>query len=107
MRYTTSVTKGLTSSKAVEVLERDGPNELLPPKGTPEYVKFAQQLAGGLQCLMWVAAIICFIAFGIEFSRGTLGCFDDCHENFVLSQNYYIKSDYNSICFLQFVKLQV
>lgn len=26
---------------------------------------------------MWVAAVICFIAFGIEFSRGTLGCFDD------------------------------
>uniref|UniRef100_A0A8C7HN04 Sodium/potassium-transporting ATPase subunit alpha n=1 Tax=Oncorhynchus kisutch TaxID=8019 RepID=A0A8C7HN04_ONCKI len=79
MRYTTSVTKGLTSSKAAEVLERDGPNELLPPKGTPEYVKFARQLAGGLQCLMWVAAVICFIAFGIEFSRGTLGCFDDLY----------------------------
>uniref|UniRef100_A0A4W5L8B2 Sodium/potassium-transporting ATPase subunit alpha n=1 Tax=Hucho hucho TaxID=62062 RepID=A0A4W5L8B2_9TELE len=79
MRYTTSVTKGLTSSKAEEVLERDGPNELLPPKGTPEYVKFARQLAGGLQCLMWVAAVICFIAFGIEFSRGTLGCFDDLY----------------------------
>uniref|UniRef100_A0A673ZA00 Sodium/potassium-transporting ATPase subunit alpha n=1 Tax=Salmo trutta TaxID=8032 RepID=A0A673ZA00_SALTR len=70
---------GLTSSKAAEVLERDGPNELLPPKGTPEYVKFARQLAGGLQCLMWVAAVICFIAFGIEFSRGTLGCFDDLY----------------------------
>ncbi|CDQ83296.1 unnamed protein product [Oncorhynchus mykiss] len=79
MRYTTSVSKGLTSSKAAEVLERDGPNELLPPKGTPEYVKFARQLAGGLQCLMWVAAVICFIAFGIEFSRGTLGCFDDLY----------------------------
>uniref|UniRef100_A0A8C7EZ12 Sodium/potassium-transporting ATPase subunit alpha n=1 Tax=Oncorhynchus kisutch TaxID=8019 RepID=A0A8C7EZ12_ONCKI len=71
--------EGLTSSKAAEVLERDGPNELLPPKGTPEYVKFARQLAGGLQCLMWVAAVICFIAFGIEFSRGTLGCFDDLY----------------------------
>uniref|UniRef100_A0A8C7HHS3 Sodium/potassium-transporting ATPase subunit alpha n=1 Tax=Oncorhynchus kisutch TaxID=8019 RepID=A0A8C7HHS3_ONCKI len=71
--------QGLTSSKAAEVLERDGPNELLPPKGTPEYVKFARQLAGGLQCLMWVAAVICFIAFGIEFSRGTLGCFDDLY----------------------------
>uniref|UniRef100_A0A8C7CAX7 Sodium/potassium-transporting ATPase subunit alpha n=1 Tax=Oncorhynchus kisutch TaxID=8019 RepID=A0A8C7CAX7_ONCKI len=73
------VSVGLTSSKAAEVLERDGPNELLPPKGTPEYVKFARQLAGGLQCLMWVAAVICFIAFGIEFSRGTLGCFDDLY----------------------------
>lgn len=51
---------------------RDGPNALRPPKGTPEYVKFARQLAGGLQCLMWVAAAICLIAFGIQASEGDL-----------------------------------
>ena len=58
-------------------MERDGPNALRPPKGTPEYVKFARQLAGGLQCLMWVAASICFIAFGIELARGNLASFDN------------------------------
>ncbi|TMS10925.1 Potassium-transporting ATPase alpha chain 1 [Larimichthys crocea] len=79
MRYTTSVTKGLTTTFARQVLERDGPNELKPPKGTPEYVKFARQLAGGLQCLMWVAAVICFIAFGIELARGNFTCFDDLY----------------------------
>uniref|UniRef100_A0A8D3DLJ1 Sodium/potassium-transporting ATPase subunit alpha n=1 Tax=Scophthalmus maximus TaxID=52904 RepID=A0A8D3DLJ1_SCOMX len=79
MRYNTSVTKGMTSTFAQQILERDGPNELKPPKGTPEYVKFARQLAGGLQCLMWVAAVICFIAFGIELSRGNLTCFDDLY----------------------------
>lgn len=50
---------------------------------TPEYVKFARQLAGGLQCLMWVAAAICLIAFAIQASEGDLttddnvsgGCF--------------------------------
>uniref|UniRef100_A0A671UA17 Sodium/potassium-transporting ATPase subunit alpha n=1 Tax=Sparus aurata TaxID=8175 RepID=A0A671UA17_SPAAU len=78
-RYNTSVTKGLTSTFASQILERDGPNELKPPKGTPEYVKFARQLAGGLQCLMWVAAIICFIAFGIELSQGNLTSFDDLY----------------------------
>lgn len=62
--------QGLKSSFASEVLIRDGPNELKPPKGTPEYVKFARQLAGGLQCLMWVAAVICLIAFGIQESQG-------------------------------------
>uniref|UniRef100_A0A3P8RJJ7 Sodium/potassium-transporting ATPase subunit alpha n=1 Tax=Amphiprion percula TaxID=161767 RepID=A0A3P8RJJ7_AMPPE len=70
---------GLTSTFASQVLERDGPNELKPPKGTPEYVKFARQLAGGLQCLMWVAAVICFIAFGIELARGNLTSFDDLY----------------------------
>lgn len=67
----------MTSTFAQQILERDGPNELKPPKGTPEYVKFARQLAGGLQCLMWVAAVICFIAFGIELARGNLTSFDD------------------------------
>lgn len=69
--------QGLTSTFATQILERDGPNELKPPKGTPEYVKFARQLAGGLQCLMWVAAVICFIAFGIELARGNLTSFDN------------------------------
>lgn len=69
--------QGLTSTFARQILERDGPNELKPPKGTPEYVKFARQLAGGLQCLMWVAAVICFIAFGIEIARGNLTSFDN------------------------------
>lgn len=69
--------QGLTTAYANQILERDGPNELKPPKGTPEYVKFARQLAGGLQCLMWVAACICFIAFGIELARGNLTSFDN------------------------------
>ncbi|GCC47007.1 hypothetical protein chiPu_0031072, partial [Chiloscyllium punctatum] len=69
--------QGLSNAKAQEVLLRDGLNELKPPKGTPEYVKFARQLAGGLQCLMWVASVICFIAFGIETGRGNLAGYDD------------------------------
>ncbi|XP_063799995.1 potassium-transporting ATPase alpha chain 1 [Pseudophryne corroboree] len=79
LKYQTNVTKGLKSSYAGEVLLRDGPNELRPPKGTPEYVKFARQLAGGLQCLMWVAACICLIAFGIEFSQGSLTSADNLY----------------------------
>lgn len=75
--------QGLTSTFARQILERDGPNELKPPKGTPEYVKFARQLAGGLQCLMWVAAVICFIAFGIELARGNLTSYDNVISNLV------------------------
>lgn len=64
--------QGLTASLAADLLLRDGPNALRPPRGTPEYVKFARQLAGGLQCLMWVAAAICLIAFAIQASEGDL-----------------------------------
>uniref|UniRef100_A0A8C6SWG8 Cation-transporting P-type ATPase N-terminal domain-containing protein n=1 Tax=Neogobius melanostomus TaxID=47308 RepID=A0A8C6SWG8_9GOBI len=77
--YNTSVTKGMITTFAHQILERDGPNELKPPKGTPEYVKFARQLAGGLQCLMWVAAVICFIAFGIEMAKGDITSFDNLY----------------------------
>ncbi|OCT73467.1 potassium-transporting ATPase alpha chain 1 [Xenopus laevis] len=78
-KYNTSVSKGLKSTFAAEIILRDGPNELKPPKGTPEYIKFARQLAGGLQCLMWVAAVICLIAFGIEESQGDLTSADNLY----------------------------
>ena len=56
---------------------RDGPNELRPPRGTPECVKFGRQLAGGLQCLMWVAAAICLIAYGVQEGEGDRGSSDN------------------------------
>ncbi|KAH0631374.1 hypothetical protein JD844_005673 [Phrynosoma platyrhinos] len=70
LKYRTSVTKGLNSTVAGEIFLRDGPNELKPPKGTPEYVKFARQLAGGLQCLMWLYLAIALIAVVV-----VTGCF--------------------------------
>ncbi|XP_025770586.1 potassium-transporting ATPase alpha chain 1 [Puma concolor] len=78
-KYQTSATKGLTASLAADLLLRDGPNALRPPRGTPEYVKFARQLAGGLQCLMWVAAAICLIAFAIQASEGDLTTDDNLY----------------------------
>jgi len=62
---------------AAERLLRDGPNELRPPRGTPECVKFGRQLAGGLQCLMWVAAAICLIAYGVQEGEGDRGSSDN------------------------------
>ena len=58
--------QGLTTDKAREVLERDGPNELSPPKTTPEWVKFCKQLFGGFAMLLWVGAILCFVAYTIQ-----------------------------------------
>jgi sodium/potassium-transporting ATPase subunit alpha len=39
-RLGTDPNLGLTNAKAKQVLERDGPNALTPPKTTPEWVKF-------------------------------------------------------------------
>ena len=50
------------------MLERDGPNELSPPKTIPEWLKFCKQLFGGFAMLLWIGAILCFIAYSIQAS---------------------------------------
>lgn len=49
-------------------MERDGPNALTPPKQTPEWVKFCKNLFGGFALLLWIGAILCFIAYSIQAS---------------------------------------
>ncbi|XP_076050491.1 sodium/potassium-transporting ATPase subunit alpha-like isoform X1 [Oratosquilla oratoria] len=39
---------------------------LTPPKKTPEWVKFAKNLFGGFALLLWIGAILCFVAYSIE-----------------------------------------
>ncbi|KAI5747020.1 hypothetical protein M8J77_010290 [Diaphorina citri] len=67
-RFGTHPETGLTHAKAKEVLERDGPNALTPPKQTPEWIKFCKQLFGGFALLLWIGAILCFIAYTIQAS---------------------------------------
>merc|ERR1712226_466180 len=67
-RFGTNLETGLTPEKAKQVLERDGPNELSPPKTTPEWVKFCKQMFGGFALLLWIGAILCFVAYSIQAS---------------------------------------
>jgi len=67
-RLRTDPNNGLTTATAKANLERDGLNALTPPKTIPEWVKFLKQLFGGFSMLLWVGAILCFIAYGIERS---------------------------------------
>ncbi|KAJ3594460.1 hypothetical protein NHX12_003767, partial [Muraenolepis orangiensis] len=74
---------GLTSARAQEILERDGPNALTPPPTTPEWVKFCRQLFGGFSVLLWIGAVLCFLAYSIQLYLGVVlsavviitGCF--------------------------------
>ena len=59
----------MTSAQAKANLERDGPNALTPPKTTPEWVKFCKQLFGGFSMLLWVGAILCYVAYAIEVAN--------------------------------------
>ena len=47
-------------------MKKDGYNELTPPKTTPEWVKFCRNLFGGFSTLLWIGAILCFVAYTIE-----------------------------------------
>lgn len=58
--------QGLTPARVQEILARDGPNSLTPPPTTPEWVKFCRQLFGGFSLLLWIGAILCFLAYGIQ-----------------------------------------
>merc|ERR1712001_401968 len=43
-----------------------GLNQLTPPPTTPEWVKFCQNLFSGFACLLWLGAILCFVAYSIQ-----------------------------------------
>jgi sodium/potassium-transporting ATPase subunit alpha len=65
-RLSVDPSQGLTHEDARRRLERDGPNALTPPKTTPEWVKFCKQLFGGFSLLLWIGAVLCFIAYSIQ-----------------------------------------
>ena len=65
-RFGTDIDKGLSTDQAAKNLEEYGPNALTPPKTTPEWVKFCQNLFSGFAMLLWIGAILCFIAYTIQ-----------------------------------------
>ncbi|EHB13669.1 Sodium/potassium-transporting ATPase subunit alpha-4 [Heterocephalus glaber] len=65
-KYSVDLTNGHSPEKAKEILIRDGPNTLTPPRTTPEWVKFCKQLFSGFALLLWIGSILCFVAHGIQ-----------------------------------------
>merc|ERR1711971_1320184 len=65
-RFTTNIENGLTSAQAKIGNEEHGLNQLTPPPTTPEWVKFCQNLFSGFACLLWLGAILWFIAYSIQ-----------------------------------------
>lgn len=67
-RYSTDAARGLTADQVPLSLEQFGPNTLTPPKTESEWKKFMAQLFGGFSMLLWIGAILCFIAYAIQVS---------------------------------------
>ncbi|KAF4516744.1 hypothetical protein B566_EDAN008435 [Ephemera danica] len=89
-RFETNPETGHTHGKAKEYLERDGPNALTPPKQTPEWVKFCKNLFGGFALLLWIGAILCFIAYSIQASTVEEPADDNLYLGVVLSAVVFI-----------------
>ncbi|XP_068936941.1 potassium-transporting ATPase alpha chain 2 [Petaurus breviceps papuanus] len=84
-KYGTNIIRGLTSTKAAEILSKDGPNALSPPKETSEIIKFLKQMVGGFSILLWAGAVLCWIAFGIQFSKDKSASMDNVFLGVVLA----------------------
>ena len=67
-RWSTDPDVGLTQAQAELNRKEYGVNALTPPPTTPEWVKFCQNLFGGFATLLWIGAILCFIAYSIQAS---------------------------------------
>merc|ERR1712198_238876 len=67
-RFQTNIENGLTPDQAKAKLEEYGPNALTPPPTTPEWVKFCKNMFSGFAMLLWVGAILCFVAYSIQAS---------------------------------------
>ena len=65
-RFGTDLESGLTTKQALAANLRYGLNQLTPPPKTPKWVKFMKNLFTGFSLLLWVAAILSFMAFGLE-----------------------------------------
>jgi len=65
-RFGTDIANGLTTAQAQAGIAEHGLNQLTPPPTTPEWVKFCQNLFSGFACLLWLGAILCFIAYSIQ-----------------------------------------
>ncbi|KAJ6637038.1 Sodium/potassium-transporting ATPase subunit alpha [Pseudolycoriella hygida] len=84
-RFQTHPENGLSHAKAKENLERDGPNALTPPKQTPEWIKFCKNLFGGFAMLLWIGAVLCFVAYSIQASTSEEPADDNLYLGIVLS----------------------
>ena len=60
--------QGLTNRQAMETQARCGKNKLTPTKGVSEWSKFAKQVFGGFQLLLWAGSLLCLIAYFMDMS---------------------------------------
>jgi magnesium-transporting ATPase (P-type) len=64
----TTPDKGLSSTTASTRLKSEGPNQLKEKKQLPWIVRLLKEMVGIFADLLWVGAVLSFIAFGLDTS---------------------------------------
>ncbi|XP_062373492.1 sodium/potassium-transporting ATPase subunit alpha-1-like [Sardina pilchardus] len=80
-KYGTDLTRGLTASRAKEILARDGPNALTaqtPPRTTPGWMKFCKIIVMS-SILLWIIAILYFLTCIIQTALGHESAIDNLY----------------------------
>lgn len=67
-KHKTDIENGLSKRDAAQRLQLHGPNELTPPPTTPLWLQFFHHLTGFFSLLLWLAAALCFLAYGLDSS---------------------------------------
>jgi len=65
-RFKTNTETGLTTEQAKANQEEYGFNALTPPTPPSEFLKFCKHLFSGFALLLWIGAILCFIAYIVQ-----------------------------------------
>lgn len=77
-RYDTNIETGIKESSAQSRMDKWGKNVLSPPKATPWYILYLHEITTPFAILLWVGAILCFIATGLNTE------YEKLDENFYL-----------------------
>lgn len=64
--FDTNETQGLTTEKAKDTLAKVGPNKLKEKTPLPWFVKLLLEMTGIFSILLWVGAILCFVAYALQ-----------------------------------------
>lgn len=75
---------GISQERAKHTLERDGPNELSPPRITPEWVRLSVHMFNGLSLMLWGASMLSFIVYSVQAATLEEPPADNLYIGFVL-----------------------
>lgn len=66
LRLHTSLVDGMKENEATAKNQQYGDNRLSEKKKTPLWIKFIHELLQPFSVLLWIAALLCFILYGVN-----------------------------------------